>query len=144
MNIRVETLVQADFETVVAGFDQELFLALSPPLMPVKLNRFDGCKKGDEVHVHIPLAGQWTSLITEDHSKPTEFYFKDVGQILPFPLKQWEHQHFVKKNDKGTIIIDNIDYQSFNSIFNLLIFPFLWIIFNYRQPVYKKFFKKHI
>lgn len=144
MKILVETYVDASFETVVANFNEELFKSLNPPLMPAKLERFDGCNKGDEVHLSFPLVGKWTSLITEAHSKPNEFYFKDIGVKLPFPLKTWKHQHFVKKTTKGTLIIDSIDYQSFNFLFTALTYPLFWLIFNYRKPVYKKFFQNHI
>lgn len=144
MKILVETQVEADFETVVAGFDEKLFLSLNPPLMPAKLERFDGCNKGDEVHLSFPFLGKWISLITEGHANSTEFYFKDVGTSLPFPLKTWEHQHFIKKNGTGTTITDSIDYQSLNIVITALIFPFLWLSFNYRKPVYKKIFQNHI
>ena len=53
MHIQITTTVAQDFETVFGRFDEDLFLALNPPLLPVQLNCFDGCNKGNEIHLTL-------------------------------------------------------------------------------------------
>jgi hypothetical protein len=53
MRIRITTLVTQNYRQVADRFDQNLFKALNPPFPPVKLLRFDGSRKGDEVHLQL-------------------------------------------------------------------------------------------
>lgn len=50
-----ECPVKEPVETVKQGFNEELFKALKPPIIDLIVERFDGCKKGDEVHLKIGL-----------------------------------------------------------------------------------------
>lgn len=142
MKLTIQTEVTSNIDQVFKGFNEELFAKLTPPLMPGKLIRFDGSKAGDEVHLDFPLGNKWVSHIVEDEQTEDGYYFKDIGVKLPFPLKKWEHQHIIKKSDQtGSIIIDDIDYQTFSRLLDFIIFPFMWLIFTYRKPIYKKSFQ---
>ncbi|MEL6945100.1 MAG: hypothetical protein AAFO82_20780, partial [Bacteroidota bacterium] len=78
MKIVITTDVEQDYQTVWSRFDEQLFTALKPPLMPLQLLRFDGSLKGDEVHLKI--AGQlWIAEIIEQAELPEEIYFVDKG-----------------------------------------------------------------
>lgn len=142
MQILIETEVNTNFESVFAAFDEQLFMALNPPIMPVKLRRFDGCQKGDLVQIELPI-GLWESLITENGESDSEIYFIDEGRKLPFPLKKWRHQHRIQRTGENTsLIIDKIDFSTNFAPLDWLMYPVLYLQFLYRKPVYRKRFGK--
>ena len=143
MKIYIKTKIEKNYREVFSFFNRELFLALKPPLVNVKLDRFDGCKKGDEVHLRMDLFGllnqSWISHITENAESSDEIYFIDEGALLPPPLSQWKHIHHIKKIDENsTYIIDDIDYTTGNIALDYMIYPALYSMFYYRIPIYKR------
>lgn len=145
MHFKISTKVEQDFESVFNKFDVYLFKRLKPPLIGLKVNRFDGCEKGDEVHVEINTLGwkqEWIALITEKTATNNEIYFVDEGLQLPKPLKKWRHKHVIAKFIDNSIIIDNIAYNT-NSVFlDILLFPVVYVQFFLRKGAYKSYFKK--
>ena len=122
-----------------------MFKALKPPLVGLEILRFDGCTKGDEVHVRISTLGVkqiWKSLITENFKDEKSIYFVDEGTLLPRPLKYWKHRHIVAKFIENSIIIDNITYRTGNIFTDLLIFPVFFAQFCLRKGVYKRYFRR--
>jgi ligand-binding SRPBCC domain-containing protein len=145
MNILIKTTLSKNYREVHRGFDLKLFKALKPPLIALEVKRFDGCKKGDEVHLEIglgPLKQKWVSLITENIENENECTFVDIGHILPPPLKDWKHTHRILKiNEQTCEIHDDIHFSSGNKLLDLFLYPALYAQFAFRIPVYKKFFK---
>lgn len=145
MKLKVKTKVAADLPEVKAGFTEELFLALNPPFPPVKLEKFDGCKKGDKVALvlnFIFFKQRWESDIIEDQETEKRWYFVDVGVKLPFFLKTWKHHHEVQQLENyGSAIIDDITYSTGTILTDLIMYPFLFGQFFYRQPIYQRIFK---
>ena len=141
-----ECPVSAPLEQVRDGFNIDLFKALKPPLVNLEVKRFDGCKKGDEVHLSISpgiIPGptlNWVSHITADNEDQDEWSFIDEGAVLPFPLKSWHHHHRVVRSANGSKIIDDITFSTGNSILDALVKPGLFLQFVGRKPVYQKFF----
>lgn len=145
MRIKIKTKVAQNYRKVFQGFDIKLFMKLKPPLVGLKVKRFDGCSKGDLVQVEISILGfkqQWTSLITEQVQNENEIYFIDEGMVLPKPLKYWKHKHLIEKSVDSSIIIDDITYNSGNFLIDFLLFPAFFMQFYYRKPVYKSYFSK--
>ena len=143
MRILIKTKVEQDFRKVFQAFDIKLFMKLKPPLIGLKVVRFDGCKKNDEVHIVTNIFGfrqKWISLITEQYAGENEIYFIDEGVLLPKPLKYWKHKHIIEKYIDSSIIIDDICYSSGSKFVDFLMFPALFLQFFYRKPVYKSFF----
>lgn len=144
MNIYLCTVVEQSFDRVAQGFDRELFQALKPPLMQLTLKQFDGCKKGDTVHLQMgigPIKQEWISLITYDHLTENQFKFIDEGTVLPPPLKEWKHQHIVNALEVGgSDIIDLIDYSTGKKWLDVLIYPAMYLLFWLRKPIYRKYF----
>lgn len=141
MRINITTQVNKNFQIVFSQFNESLFLALNPPIMPVTLLRFDGCQKGDEVHIKLPFKMLWISDIIEFSESDKEIYFIDIGRKLPFPLKKWKHKHrIIFLEEKRTQIIDEISFSTNNWLLDILIYPALWLQFMYRIPIYKKWF----
>lgn len=147
MHIKISTRVSAPFEKVMNGFDQNLFQRLNPPFPPVKLLRFDGSKKGDLVSLQLNFIffkQNWTSEITDEHNSKGHFYFVDQGVELPFFLKQWRHKHVVNAVAGGSEIVDDIYFRTPFRLFDIIMYPVLWLQFMYRKPIYKKYFsEKH-
>lgn len=144
MKLYFETELQTPSDKVIAGFNRELFLFLSPPGVKVELARFDGCKKGDEVHLEIHSAGlkqSWVSLITENQQTEQEWSFVDEGKKLPWPLKKWRHHHRVlRTGEKTSKIIDDINFECALGLSPFL-YPFLWASFAVRPGRYRTFFQ---
>jgi ligand-binding SRPBCC domain-containing protein len=146
MKIKIITRVKADLQAVKAGFTDSLFLKLNPPFPPVKLRRFDGCKKGDKVELELDFVffkQTWESLITDDVLSTKEFSFVDEGVRLPFFLKSWKHHHLNEALENGgTSITDEIEFTTPTLLTNLLFYPVLYLQFLYRKPIYRKVFGK--
>jgi ligand-binding SRPBCC domain-containing protein len=146
MKIILATNVSTSYQQVFEGFDLKLFKALKPPLTGLEVKRFDGCSKGDEVHLEVSILGQkkkWVSLITEDQQNEQEIYFIDEGRVLPPPLAFWKHKHRIirRTQDKSTII-DEIEFRTHSKVMDAIIYPALYAQFRLRKPVYRKFFGK--
>lgn len=143
MHFRIETKVNQKAHDVLSGFDESLFVALKPPLMPLELLRFDGCEKGDKVQLVLgikPFSQKWNALVVEHGENDECFYFTDIGEKLPFPIKDWKHRHFIMKERSGSIIVDDITYTTGFRLLDYLMYPIMYLQFLIRKPVYKKLF----
>ncbi len=143
MKIKISTLVNRSRDEVWEKFDENLFLALKPPLVPLELLQFDGCETGDTVKLRTgfsPFRQEWHAAIIEHAILESETYFIDIGTKLPFPLREWKHKHRIVDSDDNTMIIDDIYYSTKLLPLDLLIWPLLYFMFYLRKPVYRKFF----
>jgi len=131
-------------KTVFQGFGPELFKALNPPWMPMKLIRFDGCTTGDRVILQPgipPLSFTWISKITEHGKSESGIWFVDEGEKLPFFLKKWRHVHYIADYKDYSIIIDDIQF-SFTSPLFIPLYPLMFMQFHYRKGAYRRFFAR--
>jgi ligand-binding SRPBCC domain-containing protein len=141
--IRFSTNVKQGFQRVVNGFDRELFTALKPPLLQLKVMRFDGCKKGDRVELFMkigPVKQLWHSLITEDQATNEYWYFIDKGVLLPYPLTYWKHKHAVIAIDGRSKIIDEIKFKTGFILTDIIMYPIIFSMFWLRKPIYRRYF----
>ncbi len=137
-----ETQVKASLEEVKQGFNLELFQALKPPIINLQVERFDGCNKGDEVHLKVGLGVMlpWISHITDQQENQQEWFFVDEGHVMPPPLKEWKHLHKVVKNDQGCLIIDDISFSCGPRILDKIMRPIMYLQFVTRASVYQRIF----
>ena len=145
MKIVLHAPIKVSVDNVVAGFDKQLFEALKPPLLALNVDRFDGCHKGDEVHLSMgfgPIKQKWISTITHHEYTEQGFIFIDEGTKLPPPLKYWKHKHIIAKQGNYTQITDDIHYSSNNKLIDIVIYPFLYAMFYIRIPIYKRYFSE--
>ena len=138
MNITLKSKVQGELHTVYNRFDHNLFKYLLPP--GAQLIAFGGSKEGDIVHLKLPLAGEWISLITETGATENMRYFIDEGKKLPFPLKTWKHKHILHRAGNMTVIEDNMSFSTGNSMADVLFYPVLLCAFLPRIWQYKSYF----
>ncbi|WP_192347243.1 hypothetical protein [Algoriphagus sp. Y33] len=143
MKINLSTKVNQDYISVKNGFDETLFTKLSPPFPPVKLLRFDGSEIGDLVSLELSFLlfkQQWTSKITENSMTPKEYYFIDIGIVLPFFLKKWRHKHRIINLENHAEIRDEVEFSGPFGLATLFLYPLIYLQFLYRKPIYKKVF----
>lgn len=145
MNILIKTKINKNYQEVASRFNLDLFKSLKPPLLDLNVIRFDGCTKGDEVHLEVglgPVKKKWISLIVEDFQNEKEITFVDVGKTLPPPLKTWKHTHRILNLSQSECEIqDDIEYYTSNIFLDYLIYPAMYLQFALRKPAYKKFFR---
>lgn len=146
MHLTLRTHVAPPPAQVMAGFTRELFLRLAPPFPQMRLHRFDGSRRGDQVEIELvvgPISQRWTSLITDDGIMPGgTHYFVDEGQKLPGPLRFWRHRHLMQPSpDGGTVIIDAVEYRTVSRVLDALLYPVMWAQFAWRRPIYRRLFR---
>lgn len=145
MRLRILTPVTQLFSVVVENFNQQLFQKLSPTFPIIKILRYDGNSKGDEIHLELNflLFDQiWVSVITENNSSDREFYFIDEGRQLPFFLKSWHHVHRIIENNGQTNIEDDIRFESRWKWMDPLAYPIFYMQFRFRRAIYRKYFRE--
>ena len=145
MRIKVTTKVSATLNEVKKGFNQELFLQLSPPFPKVELQFFEGSSKGNLVSLELNFGlfkQTWTSKIIEDGEEEGHWFFVDEGTELPFFLKSWTHRHVVEGHAEGSLIIDDISYSTGTIFTDLVMYLPLLGQFLYRKPIYKRVFRR--
>jgi len=142
MNITIRTKVNTNYKSVFSRFDLSLFKALKPFGIPLKVERFDGCKVGDEIHLIVgPFKQTWVSIVTENIIDGNESSFVDEGDTVPFPISKWRHYHKIERiSESETYIVDDINYECRNIILTYLMYPLFYLQFLSRVPVYKRFF----
>lgn len=138
MKLTIQTPIAKNYKSVFARFDLELFKKLKPPAVSLEVERFDGCKKGDQVHL-IVSGKKWVSHITDFYQDDNEIYFIDRGVVTPAPIKSWTHIHKIKKTGENEcVIIDDIDFSTGNVLMDKLLYPALLAMFSLRRPIYKR------
>ena len=143
MKILIKTKIEKNYQILFSKFTIDLFKKLKPPVLNLTVERFDGCKKNDEVHLKMDLFGQlkqvWVSRITEDFRNDYEIFFVDEGIVLPPPLIKWKHIHRIEKiNELSSYVVDDIEYSCSNIFIEMAIYPALYAMFLYRNPIYKR------
>ncbi len=151
MHLILKTSVAPSVQHVWAGFDRALFDQLSPPFPPVEVVRFDGCLKGDVVHLRLNFfvfKQDWISLIVDQQTigatdDADEIFFIDEGTKLPFFLAYWQHRHRLLRDEHGhTLIVDDISFRTPFLLTDYLFYPLLWLQFAYRKPIYRRIFNR--
>ena len=105
--------------------------------------RFDGCTTGDVVSLElnfILFRQVWNSDIIDQKETEDEIYFIDQGTKLPFFLKAWHHKHRLIRQGEGTVIADEITFQTPNRLLDYVMYPLMWVQFAYRKPIYRRAF----
>lgn len=145
MRIEIKTTVQQNIKSVWKQFDKNLLKKLSPPFPSAEIERFDGCSRGDEVHININFLlthTKWISLITDHSITAKKIWFIDEGIKMPLGLTDWKHRHELTAIDKHTTeIADIIDFSTGNRLIDIALYPALYGQMLYRKPIYQYIFK---
>lgn len=145
MKLVLKTKVKGNYKEVMDRFDLDLFEALKPVGAKMEIVEFTGSRKGDKVHIRFtsPIRTEWISKITDHGSNDQMAYFLDEGNKLPFPLKKWKHKHIVEHStDLESIIVDDIYFSSGFFLFDILLYPAMFLGFYPRKKIYRKYFSE--
>lgn len=147
MKILLRTMVEGSVSEVFACFDQDLLLALTPPGMRVEiLKNAQPPLPGTGISLNVTMLGilkqHWENDFTAYEVAQDASFFVDEGRVMPWPIKQWRHKHLVRKHAHQAQIVDDVEFGCGNFLLDALIYPFVWLQFAYRQPVYRRFFKR--
>ncbi len=143
MKIIIKTSVEQSVSNVWEQFDRNLLLKLSPPFPKIQIITF-GRNFGDKVTIEMKIFFiklLWISKITEIVDLPTQKYFIDEGEKLPFFLKYWKHQHIIEESENQTTIVDKIEFNTGTILTDYIFYPILYLQFIYRKPIYRNYFK---
>ena len=143
MKLSVRTRVNLPMQGVREGFTRDLFKRVNPPFPPVSIVRYDGMEKGDLIHLELNFLlfkQSWVSRISANQTSDEEFFFIDEGLVLPFFLKHWHHKHRIVKDGKSSMIIDEVNFRAPFFFADWLMWPFFYLLFLYRKPIYRRYF----
>ncbi|MDJ1471585.1 SRPBCC family protein [Xanthocytophaga flava] len=144
MYFEIVTEVKANFETVVANFDQRLLTKVSPSFPPARLLRYDGNMPGNEVHVELNFLlfrQVWKSKIISFQKNEEDMVFVDEGTELPFFLSYWHHEHRVERKGQSSLIRDKVTFRTPLVITDYLMFPAMYLQFWSRKAKYRRYFR---
>lgn len=144
MKITLESkIISLPAEKVFSCFDENLFKALNPWFMPMKVELFEGCLPGNRVVVKLGsrlVNARWVSEITSLNKNENEICFTDIGIELPFPLKKWEHHHrIIKTGQNQCRIVDEITYFTSQRWLDPMIKPVMLLQFGVRKKAYSDY-----
>jgi ligand-binding SRPBCC domain-containing protein len=138
---RHRTLVAAS-PAAVAGFhnSSRVLKDLTPPLMFLKLNRFEPLAEGSIADFTLwlgPLPVRWVAI----HSEVSQDGFIDTQQSGPF--KTWRHRHsFRPVSPQLTEVLDEIQAEFSEHFFWGLVSRLMWlnmpVLFGYRGWVTRR------
>lgn len=124
--------------------DEDFLVKVSPPWVGLKVKRLDGVQKGCEVHLDVKILKwqfKWISRVADFGKNGSEVFFTDDGVQLPCFLKSWRHSHRLIPQDDGTIIVDDVTYNSPFFLLDLLLFPAIYLQFYWRRHIYSSSFE---
>lgn len=143
MKFKIKTNVAQSFIDADKSFNKDFLVKLNPQFPPFQILRFDGIEDGAEIHVKLNFGlftQLWKYTITDVKENDTEWSFVDEGIKTPFFLTYWHH-HFqmLNKND-SMVILDTVAFKTPFVLLDYILYPWLYIHFLYRKPIYKKRF----
>lgn len=145
MRFLIHTPVKGEPRKVFAGFDHNLLLMLTPPGMRIDLIHADQADKPNGyIHLKVTILGiikqEWKNRFSDHELADDRCHFLDTGEMMPFPIKSWRHDHRVERLGDHTQIIDDVQFGTKFLLLDWLLFPVMWLQFRYRRPIYRKHF----
>lgn len=148
MKLAVESNVKGvNPEEVYSLFDVELLCALSPPFMKPQPLVHEGNHLGAQLVLRLknPLfSSVWKGHVTEEKHTENEIYFVDEGIEMPFGMTAWRHKHRIIRAPFGTLIRDEVEFNTKNGLLTALLMPGVWLQLIYRKPLYEKIIKARL
>jgi ligand-binding SRPBCC domain-containing protein len=136
-----------NIQDVYSVFDFRLLAELSPPIMKPEAKLYEGNELGDQLYfvIRTPIGDYpWKGKVTEESITENEIYFVDEGIQMAFGMSAWKHKHRLIKTDYGTLIRDEVFFDTKNVLLKYVLLPGVWMQFLYRKPLYEKIVKKRL
>lgn len=142
--VSVTTYIRLPLSEVTRLFDRRLFDYLKPAFPKLKILRYDGQHRGDQIKLKVglwPLFLPWDILIADNWDEPDRWGFIDQGLRLPPPLTAWRHEHRVERHPDGnSVIIDYVGFRIGPLWLSRLLAPLVRKQFEARSPLYQRYF----
>ncbi len=145
MKFTIKTIVEQSFPEADKNFSEAFLIKLNPQFPPFRVLRFDGIKKSAEIHIELNFGlfkQSWEYAITDKKENDNEWSFVDEGTKTPFFLKYWHHNYQMLNAGETMIVSDTVTFKTPFFLLDYIMYPWLYIHFLYRKPIYKKRFKK--
>ena len=134
------------FKKVIESFHNKDFVRYLIKFQPVEMISWSGIKSGEKAKFRFWFFG-WRemSVVHKNYvSNKNQLSFEDHGEVLPFGLVDWKHEHIVKQVKDGILITDLVSFSggslrlnSFTKI--IMLFPII-----IRRITYKMWFNRLI
>ena len=134
------------FKKVIESFHDKDFVRYLIKFQPVEMISWSGIKSGEKAKFRFWFFG-WRemSVVHKNYvSNKNQLSFEDHGEVLPFGLVDWKHEHIVKQVKEGILITDLVSFSgeslrlhSFVKI--IMLFPII-----IRRITYKMWFNRLI
>ena len=101
------------FKKVIESFHDKDFVRYLIKFQPVKLISWSGIKSREKAEFRFWFFG-WRemSVVHKNYvSNKNQLSFEDHGEVLPFGLVDWKHEHIVKQVKDGILITDLVSFS---------------------------------
>lgn len=145
MKFKIKTPVEQSFQEADRTFDAAYLVELNPQFPPFKILRYDGIENSKEVEIELNFflfKQRWIYVISDKKETAQEWSFADTGKKTPFFLKSWYHQYQMLNDGGRLLLCDTVVFKTPFFLLDYLLYPWLYMHFLYRRPVYKKRFSK--
>ena len=134
------------FKKVIESFHDKDFVRYLIKFQPVEMISWSGIKSGEKAEFRFWFFG-WRemSVVHKNYVlNKNQLSFEDHGEVLPFGLVDWKHEHIVKQVKDGILITDLVSFSGKNSRLNpftklVMLFPII-----IRRITYKMWFNQLI
>ena len=134
------------FKKVIESFHDKDFVRYLIKFQPVEMISWTGIKSGKKAKFRFWFFG-WRemSVVHKNYvSNKNQLSFEDHGEVLPFGLVDWKHEHIVKQVEEGILITDLVTFSGeslrLNSFIKIImLFPII-----IRRITYKMWFNRLI
>ena len=111
------------FKKVIESFHNKDFVRYLIKFQPVEMISWSGIKSGEKAEFRFWFFG-WRemSVVHKNYvSNKNQLSFEDHGEVLPFGLVDWRHEHIVKQVKDGILITDLVSFSGESLRLNSLI-----------------------
>ena len=134
------------FKKVIESFHDKDFVRYLIKFQPVEMISWSGIKSGEKAEFRFWFFG-WRemSVVHKNYVlNKNQLSFEDHGEVLPFGLVDWKHEHIVKQVKDGILITDLVSFSGeslrLNSFIKIImLFPII-----IRRITYKMWFNRFI
>ena len=98
---------------VLESFHDKDFVRYLIKFQPVEMISWSGIKSGEKAKFRFWFFG-WReiSVVHKNYvSNKNQLSFEDHGEVLPFGLVDWKHEHIVKQVKEGILITDLVSFS---------------------------------
>ena len=134
------------FIKVIESFHNKDFVRYLIKFQPVEMISWSGIKSGEKAEFRFWFFGwRGMSVVHKNYVlNKNQLSFEDHGEVLPFGLVDWKHEHIVKQVKDGILITDLVSFSGESLRLNPLIKIIMLFPIIIRRITYKMWFNRLI